>query len=122
MLYYECLKAWFSGFEVLDICGGFLGKITAPQVSNIWKVYTRPTSASDFFLEFYIELRKNYILGAVPLLFKYFSRRLIHVKWVKYIFEKQFAKQPLFVLSIKMRFCSNNEWRWFLMLPKWSKT
>jgi hypothetical protein len=24
--YYECFKAWFSDFEVLDICGGYLEK------------------------------------------------------------------------------------------------
>jgi hypothetical protein len=50
MLYYKCFKAWLSDFRVLDICGGFLEKIANSQVCNMWKVDTRLTSASDFFL------------------------------------------------------------------------
>jgi hypothetical protein len=38
MLYYECLKEWFSDVEVLDICGGFLEKIANSLVCNMWKV------------------------------------------------------------------------------------
>jgi hypothetical protein len=49
MLYYECFKAWFSDFEILDIWVGFLEKMANSQVCNTWKVDTRPTSASDFF-------------------------------------------------------------------------
>jgi hypothetical protein len=37
----------------LDICGGFLEKIAYSQVSNMWKVGTRPTSALDFLSEIY---------------------------------------------------------------------
>jgi hypothetical protein len=47
MLYYECFIAWFSDFEVLDICGGFMEK-TNSQVCNMWKVETRAISASEF--------------------------------------------------------------------------
>jgi hypothetical protein len=43
----------FSDFEVLDICGGFLEKIANSLVCNVWKVYTRHTSASDFFFFFF---------------------------------------------------------------------
>jgi hypothetical protein len=48
MLYYECFKTRFSDLEVFDICGGFLEKIANLLVCNMWKVDTRPTSASDF--------------------------------------------------------------------------
>jgi hypothetical protein len=48
MLYYECFKARFSDFEVLDTFGGFLEKISDSLVCNMWKVDTCPTSASDF--------------------------------------------------------------------------
>jgi hypothetical protein len=54
MLYYECFKAWFSDFEVLDICGGCLENIPISLVCNMWKVDTRPTSASDFFVQKHI--------------------------------------------------------------------
>jgi hypothetical protein len=36
-------------FEVLDICGGFLVKIAFTSL-QMWKVDSRPTSASDFFI------------------------------------------------------------------------
>jgi hypothetical protein len=55
MLYYECFKAWFSDFEILDICGGFLEKIANSLVCNLRKVDTRPTSASIFFKLAFIE-------------------------------------------------------------------
>jgi hypothetical protein len=38
-----------SDFEVSDICRGFLEKIANSLVCNMWKVDTRPASASDFF-------------------------------------------------------------------------
>jgi hypothetical protein len=41
MLYYECFKAWFSDFEVLDVCRRFLEKIANSLVCNMWKVDKR---------------------------------------------------------------------------------
>jgi hypothetical protein len=48
MLYHEFFKAWFSDFEVLDICGGFLEKMDISLVCNRWKVDSHPMKEYAF--------------------------------------------------------------------------
>jgi hypothetical protein len=51
MLFYEYFIAWFSDFEVLDICSGFLEKITNSQIFNVWKVDTRLLAHQNFEIQ-----------------------------------------------------------------------